>query len=193
LYNAQQCWESGGLSAATGLGPDSLFHLFYLARVGAHVEEVIFALVARQQAASALREAHLPSASSSAAVVNNKLELEMGVQSPAVDSTVSTSSTSRETDSLLSSSITDASHGGGSSASSSRSRDHEDPLLLAHHLLAALLCLSSYFTGYLRIGLIVMFLHDLSDVPLDVLQLLDLRAWKKAQVLLLFIFFFCVI
>ncbi len=37
-------------------------------------------------------------------------------------------------------------------------------------------------TGYLRIGLIVMFLHDLSGVPFAVLQLLDLRAWRRAQV-----------
>jgi hypothetical protein len=149
LYNAQQCWESGGLSAATGLGADSLFHLFYLTRVGAHVEEVVFLLVARQQVAGNLRDQQSSSSSSTA---NNKLE--MGEQSCAQDLTASAAAASRETDSLLTSSV-DVS--GGSASSSSR-RD-EDPLLLAHHLLAALLCLSSYFTGERKAPRIELLSH----------------------------------
>ena len=40
-----------------------------------------------------------------------------------------------------------------------------------HHIATAALCLQSYALGYVKIGSIIMFLHDVSDIPLDLLRL----------------------
>ena len=40
-----------------------------------------------------------------------------------------------------------------------------------HHFSTAGLCIGSYVTGYARIGSLVMFLHDFSDIFIDVLRL----------------------
>jgi hypothetical protein len=36
--------------------------------------------------------------------------------------------------------------------------------------------------GYVKIGSIVMLLHDISDVPLDVLRVVMAMKWDKLQV-----------
>lgn len=43
--------------------------------------------------------------------------------------------------------------------------------MVAHHVVTAMLCLSSWAMNYTRIGSLVMFLHDVSDLPLDVVRL----------------------
>jgi hypothetical protein len=40
-----------------------------------------------------------------------------------------------------------------------------------HHISTAALCIGSYVSNYAKIGSLVMFLHDASDLPLDVLRL----------------------
>lgn len=39
-----------------------------------------------------------------------------------------------------------------------------------------------YFAGYAKIGSLVMLIHDVSDVPLDLLRLSVSLNWKIAQV-----------
>jgi hypothetical protein len=59
-----------------------------------------------------------------------------------------------------------------SSLSSSTSPNRKmDTKMHLHHIATALLCLTSYFSGYVKIGSIIMFLHDVSDLPLDFLRL----------------------
>eukprot|EP01038_Epipyxis_sp_PR26KG_P004807 gene4807-6735_t len=55
----------------------------------------------------------------------------------------------------------------------------KDAMMDIHHLATAILCISSFFTGYVKIGSLVMLLHDASDVPLDVLRLFMLKGYNK--------------
>lgn len=56
-------------------------------------------------------------------------------------------------------------------------KDHErgdaegGQFMVLHHIVTAVLCLGSWALNYTRIGSIVMFLHDVSDIPLDVVRL----------------------
>ena len=47
---------------------------------------------------------------------------------------------------------------------------HADSKMIIHHVSTALLCLGSWGSGYLRIGSAIMLLHDVSDVPLDLVR-----------------------
>ena len=47
----------------------------------------------------------------------------------------------------------------------------KDVKMMLHHVSAGLLCLFSFVMGYENIGALVMFLHDISDVPLSCLRL----------------------
>jgi ceramide synthetase len=42
--------------------------------------------------------------------------------------------------------------------------------MVIHHVATAILCIGSWCFGYLRVGSAVMFLHDVSDVPLDLVR-----------------------
>jgi hypothetical protein len=52
-----------------------------------------------------------------------------------------------------------------------RERAEVDRYMVLHHLITAALCIGSWALNYTRIGALVMFLHDVSDVPLDVMRL----------------------
>ena len=43
--------------------------------------------------------------------------------------------------------------------------------MVLHHIITAVLCLGSWALNYTRIGSVVMFLHDISDIPLDLVRL----------------------
>lgn len=60
-----------------------------------------------------------------------------------------------------------------SSDSKGRKKEHaeSDQYMVVHHIVTAVLCLVSWALNYTRIGSIVMFLHDISDLPLDVVRL----------------------
>lgn len=73
------------------------------------------------------------------------------------------------------------------SASVSGSSDKEkercgDQAMVAHHIITAALCLGSWALNYTRIGSVVMFLHDISDVPLDLVRLCGSFGYMQAQV-----------
>lgn len=77
-----------------------------------------------------------------------------------------------------------------------------DLMMDVHHIATAILCISSYlsgfyfnilfstkicseyfFAGYFLIGSLVMLLHDVSDVPLDFLKLFMLLKWPILMVM----------
>lgn len=47
----------------------------------------------------------------------------------------------------------------------------KDVKMIVHHVVTAVLCIASWATGYSRIGSLVMLLHDVSDLPLDMLRI----------------------
>ena len=52
-----------------------------------------------------------------------------------------------------------------------------DKYMSLHHIATAVLCLGSWALNFTRIGSIVMFLHDISDVPLDFARLFGRYSW----------------
>ena len=56
---------------------------------------------------------------------------------------------------------------GGNGTNTEAASPHLDSKMILHHLVTAALCIFSWLSGYSRIGSIVMFLHDVSDIPLD--------------------------
>jgi ceramide synthetase len=46
-------------------------------------------------------------------------------------------------------------------------------IMFAHHITTCVLVTFSYITGCYRVGLVVMWLHDFSDIPVDITQLLN--------------------
>lgn len=61
-------------------------------------------------------------------------------------------------------------------------RKTRDLKMDVHHLATAALCIGSYIFGYSKIGSLVMFLHDVSDLPLDALRLVSALNWQRVQV-----------
>lgn len=96
-----------------------LFSIFYLAKVGTHVEDMIF--LAGKWYRSAKDKHTTPSTAGAVVVVTTEKK--------------------------------------------------SDLMMDIHHISTAALCLLSYYFGYVKIGSLVMLLHDISDVPLDFLQL----------------------
>lgn len=46
--------------------------------------------------------------------------------------------------------------------------------MYVHHLATLFMVMSSYSAGYLRIGLLVLYVHDISDIFIDLLKLANL-------------------
>merc|ERR1711934_284682 len=44
-------------------------------------------------------------------------------------------------------------------------------VMFSHHIATIALVSGSFLSGYLRIGILVLFVHDLSDIAVDVLKL----------------------
>ena len=56
-------------------------------------------------------------------------------------------------------------------AESESERAESNWKMQTQHFITAALCIGSYVTGYARIGSLVMFLHDFSDIFVDILRL----------------------
>ena len=51
---------------------------------------------------------------------------------------------------------------------------HKDYFMMyAHHVVTIALVALSYFNNYMRIGVVVLFIHDLSDIPVDLLKIFN--------------------
>lgn len=59
---------------------------------------------------------------------------------------------------------------------------HSDSKMIIHHVATAVLCIGSWCFGYLRIGSVVMLLHDVSDVPLDLVRVCGAVNQKVLQI-----------
>jgi hypothetical protein len=59
---------------------------------------------------------------------------------------------------------------------------HTDAKMILHHVATALLCIGSWCSGYLRIGSAIMLLHDVSDVPLDLVRVCGVVNQKTLQI-----------
>jgi hypothetical protein len=69
-----------------------------------------------------------------------------------------------------------------SSSSSSERHSLTDFKMVIHHVATAVLCIGSWFFGYLRVGSAVMLLHDVSDVPLDLVRVWGAVDQKELQI-----------
>ncbi|OQS02487.1 hypothetical protein THRCLA_05131 [Thraustotheca clavata] len=62
-------------------------------------------------------------------------------------------------------------------------------VMMGHHVVTIALIIWSYAVGYLPIGVIIMFLHDVSDIPLDMLKMVnylkmeDRKGWFVTEIL----------
>ena len=59
---------------------------------------------------------------------------------------------------------------------------HSDTKMIIHHVATGVLCIGSWMFGYLRIGSVVMLLHDVSDVPLDLVRVCGALKLKTLQI-----------
>ena len=53
--------------------------------------------------------------------------------------------------------------------------------MISHHLITSCLLISSYLNNYTRIGSIILFIHDLSDVPLEVAKVFNYTSKVKGN------------
>ena len=53
----------------------------------------------------------------------------------------------------------------------------KDPQMFAHHIAFVGLMGLSYMASYFRIGMVVLMLHDISDVPVDLMRLFNTLKW----------------
>ena len=57
----------------------------------------------------------------------------------------------------------------------------KDLKMSVHHITTAILCIVSYYCGYAKIGSVIMFLHDVSDLPLDFLRIFSILEYSSLQ------------
>mmetsp|Transcript_14935 Transcript_14935/g.22474 ORF Transcript_14935/g.22474 Transcript_14935/m.22474 type:complete len:278 (-) Transcript_14935:138-971(-) len=67
-------------------------------------------------------------------------------------------------------------------SSKDSSDSKRDTKMIAHHIASAVLCWASWLSSYTRIGSLVMVLHDVSDIPLDLVRIFGLFKWKGMQI-----------
>ena len=53
----------------------------------------------------------------------------------------------------------------------------KDPQMFAHHIAFVGLMAISYAASYFRLGMVVLMLHDISDVPVDLMRLFNTLKW----------------
>lgn len=127
----------------------SEFHSFYLAKVATHLEDLLYAFTL--------------------SYFTSKEKTESRESSPIAttsdDDIENTTNNSNHSNNLLNISNNDKKE------EINNSNPHSDVLMNIHHIATALLCTLSYTSGYLRIGSVIMFLHDISDIPLDLLRI----------------------
>ncbi len=55
-------------------------------------------------------------------------------------------------------------------------------MMSLHHIVTAVLCIGSWATGYIKIGSVVMLLHDISDIPLDLVRIGGILNYQYLQI-----------
>jgi ceramide synthetase len=65
-------------------------------------------------------------------------------------------------------------------------------VMFAHHIATCILVIFSYLGGSYRVGLVVMWLHDFSDIPVDITQLFNHAHMEGGQFYFMCEFFFMI-
>lgn len=156
LRNLALCWDSEPFASEA-------FHMFYQAKLATHFEDVAYAVVAHWFQSSSSSSS--PSSSSSSAVA--------AVSGAGSINPIDTLESQSDDKTDKSRDATKAKRGGAAASL--------DMKMLVHHLTTGALCGISYYFGYARIGSVVMFLHDASDVPLDMLRLCTSWGWEQGE------------
>lgn len=127
--------------------PSALFQLYYLMKVATHVEDTIY--IAKQIYFPVIEE---NTKRDDTVIEENTEEI-----SSLSDATITTTTIVSQPDSA--------------SSMSAKAKAAKDPKMLIHHVTTTALCVLSWYSGYTRIGAIVMIAHDCSDAPLDITRL----------------------
>jgi hypothetical protein len=179
LFNHDQIWVMPTF-------PSKLFHLYYLAKTGGALEDLVYRWVAianHKKAAAAAAVA----VESETTKTTTKTRMTRSASAAAAGA-----GDDAEDDSHITYSESDAS---GKSLLLPKpakkeplQEAHESDLKMdIHHLATALLCGGSLHFGYCRVGSDIMFVHDLTDIPLDLVRLFGCMNWLNMQALAMFI------
>ena len=161
LYNGEQIWKLPTF-------PSESFRLFYMAKTAGALEDLVYRWVA---------------------MFNHKRNAALAVAAnpaPAVDKASEGIPVSSEEDTarLL---FRKSAPGTATQLKVHAQEAAEADLKMdIHHITTAALCLSSLYFGLTHIGSNVMFVHDLTDVPLDFVRLFGVVSWLNAQALAMF-------
>ncbi len=161
LLQPKLCWEQPVFEF-------TFFELFYMAKVGTHVEDVLYLYISTTQAGESAGSSSGPgwkdeedsTGKGGSRVLNGGVEELPSIHDPS------------KGDSRMAAPRVRA-----------QPRKKVDKIMLVHHVVTALLCISSAFYGYAKIGSLIMFLHDISDIPLDLVRLFGQFNMKSAQLM----------
>jgi hypothetical protein len=182
LLYPKRCWEQPPF-------PSENFRLYYFVKVATSVEDVLFLYLTKYFFKSNADPSPIPNLNPHAPL----LPLHASSTSSALPSSLSpdahNNSNSNSSSNSSSNSISNSSSGGSGSNSSSNSsnvsdagrKPERDTAMEVHHLATMALTTLSCWCGYTRIGSLVMFLHDISDLPLDLLRICGLIKWTIGQ------------
>lgn len=134
VYNTKLCWLGS-------VYPSDFFHMYYLAKLGSHFEDVIY-----------MSWRHF-SASRTGIEKSTKLDHDV------------------ESDSLLT-----------EDKGQKQERAEANHYFKLYHVGTAVMCYVSWLLRYTRIGSLIMFLHDVSDIPLDLVRLCGSFGFLNGQV-----------
>ena len=155
LLNTKLCWSEPAF-------PSEAFHLFYAAKCATHAEDLIFMGI--QAWLAYIRRAKVEGEGGAEGekqvLLQQQQQQQARVESGEGSKVNGTGGLSGSGDSLQDSRLE------GDSAK----KPPRDVAMTLHHIATAALCLQSYALGYVKIGSIIMFLHDVSDIPLDFLR-----------------------
>ena len=175
LLYPKRCWEQPPF-------PSENFRLYYFVKVATSVEDVLYLYLTKYIFKSA---AEPSSAALSLLPMHAFTTSSVSPTSP--DAHMNTSNSNSSSNSSNNAHM-NTSNSNSSSSNSSNSnvcevgrKPERDIAMEVHHLATMALTTLSCWCGYTRIGSLVMFLHDISDLPLDLLRLCGLLKWPICQ------------
>jgi hypothetical protein len=180
--------------------PFDSFKLFYLAKVGTHLEDVLFMMYKRfgkkpddlssTPTNSSTNQDHNDDAKSPK---TDKLPLlSTSSTNPGADSNKGGKGTRVGTDQLdtnvsitiPASMVTASDCTRDTTTHPVHNKNNRDMKMEIHHISTAILCITSAAIGHAKVGSLIMFLHDVSDIPLDLVRIFGLgqgKVYKYAQ------------
>ena len=166
--------------------PFDSFKLFYLAKVGTHMEDVVFMMYKRFGKKTDTEN----STGGDSASNNNDDDANTKASDKLPLITPSNNKTDRLDTSVsitIPAHVVQASDCTRDTTMSSNKQNQSNPRdvkMEIHHISTAILCITSAAIGHAKIGSLIMFLHDVSDIPLDLVRIFGLaqgKLYKYAQ------------